>query len=378
MKEIVLNHPMVKHKISILRDEKTSTKEFRELISEIAMLLCYEALKDAQLEEFEVTTPIAKTKGYRVNEKKYAFVPILRAGMGMVDGVLTLMPNAKIGHIGLYRNEETLEPVRYYCKLPNNCYLMGPTGPTGPRGPVTITVGNTQTGLPNSNARVNNSGTNDNVILDFVIPQGPTGPIGPEGPTGPQGLRGLTGTTGPQGPQGAIGPTGPKGEPGPQGQQGEQGITGPQGPQGPTGPTGPAAISAFGRKYDNSINNINLQENVAQTIPLASNGPNSGIGVDTANALTINESGTYKVDYYFSGSTSQNANITVEINQNQTSIGSTTIIKDTTANVDTDFIGSSINSFAAGDKITLTIESTSTVTVTPTTGTSAYLNIYKI
>ena len=125
-------------------------------------------------------------------------------------------------------------------------------------------------------------------------------------------------------------------------------------------------------------NNINLQENVAQTIPLASNGPNSGIGVDTANALTINESGTYKVDYYFSGSTSQNANITVEINQNQTSIGSTTIIKDTTANVDTDFIGSSINSFAAGDKITLTIESTSTVTVTPTTGTSAYLNIYKI
>lgn len=248
----------------------------------------------------------------------------------------------------MFDNSKCNQEKEKYCKLPNNCYLMGPTGPTGPRGPVTITVGNTQTGLPNSDARVNNSGTNDNVILDFVIPQGPTGPIGPEGPTGPQGLRGLTGTTGPQGPQG------------------------------PTGPTGPAATSAFGRKYDNSTNNINLQENVAQTIPLASNGPNSGIGVDTANALTINESGTYKVDYYFSGSTSQNANITVEINQNQTSIGSTTIIKDTTANVDTDFIGSSINSFAAGDKITLTIESTSTVTVTPTTGTSAYLNIYKI
>ncbi len=278
----------------------------------------------------------------------------------------------------MFDNSKCNHEKEKYCKLPNNCYLMGPTGPTGPRGPVTITVGNTQTGLPNSDAIVNNSGTNDNVILDFVIPQGPTGPIGPAGPTGPQGLRGLTGTTGPQGPQGAIGPTGPKGEPGPQGQQGEQGIVGPQGPQGPTGPTGPAAISAFGRKYDNSTNNINLQENVAQTIPLASNGPNSGIGVDTANALTINESGTYKVDYYFSGSTSQNANITVEINQNQTSIGSTTIIKDTTANVDTDFIGSSINSFATGDKITLTIESTSTVTVTPTTGTSAYLNIYKI
>lgn len=239
-------------------------------------------------------------------------------------------------------------------KLPNGCFLMGPTGPTGPRGPASITVGITNTGLPNTNAEVSNSGTNDNVILDFVIPQGPTGPIGLQGPTGP---------------------TGPKGD---QGSQGIQGTIGPQGPQGPTGPTGPAPASIFGRKYDNSTNNINLQENVAQTIPLASNGPNSGIGVDTDNALTINESGTYKVDYFFSGSTSQNANITVEINQNQTSIGSTTIIKDTTANVDTDFIGSSINSFATGDKITLTIESTSTVTVSPTTGTSAYLNIYKI
>lgn len=145
MKEIVLNHPMVKHKISILRDEKTSTKEFRELISEIAMLLCYEALKDAQLEEFEVTTPLAKTKGYRVNEKKYAFVPILRAGMGMVDGVLTLMPNAKIGHIGLYRNEETLEPVRYYCKLPNNIenkevFLLDPMLATGGSGSAAISM----------------------------------------------------------------------------------------------------------------------------------------------------------------------------------------------------------------------------------------------
>ena len=263
-------------------------------------------------------------------------------------------------------------------KLSNGCFLMGPTGPTGPRGPASITVGITNTGLPNTNAIVSNSGTNDNVILDFVIPHGPTGPIGLQGPTGPQGLRGLAGTTGPQGPQGTIGPTGPTGPKGDQGSQGIQGTIGPQGPQGPTGPTGPAPASIFGRKYDNSTNNINLQENVAQTIPLASNGPNSGIGVDTDNALTINESGTYKVDYFFSGSTSQNANITVEINQNQTSIGSTTIIKDTTANVDTDFIGSSINSFATGDKITLTIESTSTVTVSPTTGTSAYLNIYKI
>ena len=118
--EHILNHPMIKHKISILRNEKTSTKEFRELISEIAMLLCYEALSDAQTYDKEIKTPITTTIGQKVDENNYAFVPILRAGMGMVDGVLRLMPNAKIGHIGLYRNEETLEPVRYYCKLPEN------------------------------------------------------------------------------------------------------------------------------------------------------------------------------------------------------------------------------------------------------------------
>jgi len=145
MKEIVLSHPMVKHKISVLRNEKTSTKEFRELISEIAMLLCYEALSDAKLEEVEVKTPITTTKGYRVNENNYAFVPILRAGMGMVDGVLKVMPTAKIGHIGLYRNEETLEPVKYYCKLPKNIedkevFLLDPMLATGGSGSAAITM----------------------------------------------------------------------------------------------------------------------------------------------------------------------------------------------------------------------------------------------
>jgi len=145
MKEIVLNHPMVKHKISVLRNEKTSTKEFRELISEIAMLLCYEALSDAKLEEVEVKTPITTTKGYKVNENNYAFVPILRAGMGMVDGVLKVMPTAKIGHIGLYRNEETLEPVKYYCKLPKNIeekevFLLDPMLATGGSGSSAITM----------------------------------------------------------------------------------------------------------------------------------------------------------------------------------------------------------------------------------------------
>ena len=145
MKEVILNHPMIKHKISILRNEKTSTKEFRELISEIAMLLCYEALADAKTMEIDVKTPIAETKGQKVDENNYAFVPILRAGMGMVDGVLRLMPNAKIGHIGLYRNEETLEPVKYYCKLPENIankevILLDPMLATGGSGSAAITM----------------------------------------------------------------------------------------------------------------------------------------------------------------------------------------------------------------------------------------------
>ncbi len=145
MKEVILDHPMIRHKISILRNEKTSTKEFRELISEIAMILCYEALKDAKEDVIDVKTPIMATKGTKVNEDNYAFVPILRAGMGMVDGVLRVMPNAKIGHIGLYRNEETLEPVKYYCKLPKNIknkevILLDPMLATGGSGSAAITL----------------------------------------------------------------------------------------------------------------------------------------------------------------------------------------------------------------------------------------------
>ena len=139
MEPIELNHPLIKHKISILRDKKTTTKEFRELIGEISMILCYEAFKNAPLEEKEVETPIAKTKGYILNENKYAFVPILRAGMGMVDGVLSVIPGAKIGHIGLYRNEETLEPVEYYFKVPDGIedkevILLDPMLATGGSG----------------------------------------------------------------------------------------------------------------------------------------------------------------------------------------------------------------------------------------------------
>ncbi len=136
---------MIEHKISILRSEKTSTKEFRELISEIATILCLEALKDAPLKEIVVKTPITETKGYVIDENNYAFVPILRAGLGMVDGVLTLMPNAKIGHIGLYRNEETLEPVEYYCKLPKHIedktvIVLDPMLATGGSGSAAISM----------------------------------------------------------------------------------------------------------------------------------------------------------------------------------------------------------------------------------------------
>ena len=114
----VADHPLVKHKISHLRDKNTGTKEFKELVSEIATLLCYEATRNLPTENLEIETPLTVTSQPVLAGRKLALVPILRAGLGMVDGMLTLLPAAKIGHIGLYRNEETLEPVEYYCKLP--------------------------------------------------------------------------------------------------------------------------------------------------------------------------------------------------------------------------------------------------------------------
>ena len=116
----VLNHPLITHKLAILRDKKTGTKEFRELVNEIAMFLCYEAMSDAKLESVTIETPLKKLKTKKLNEDKYAFVPILRAGMGMLDGVITVIPNAKIGHIGTYRNETTFEPVNYFFKVPKD------------------------------------------------------------------------------------------------------------------------------------------------------------------------------------------------------------------------------------------------------------------
>ena len=113
----VFDHPLIQHKISILRDVQTSSNQFRALVEEITMLMCFESMRDLPLEEVEITTPITKTKTNVIAGIKLAVVPILRAGLGMVNGVLNLVPSARVGHIGMYRNEETLEPVPYYCKL---------------------------------------------------------------------------------------------------------------------------------------------------------------------------------------------------------------------------------------------------------------------
>ncbi len=116
----ILDHPLIRHKLAIIRKKDTDTKQFREVIKEIATLMAYESFKDVPTQEIEVETPLEKTTQIVVKENSIAIVPILRAGLGMVDGILTLFPAAKVGHIGLYRDEETLEPQEYYCKLPSN------------------------------------------------------------------------------------------------------------------------------------------------------------------------------------------------------------------------------------------------------------------
>ena len=117
----VMDHPLIAHKISYIRSENVGTKEFREVIGEIAQLMCYEATRDLKTRDVNIKTPVAETTGKVLTGRKPAIVPILRAGVGMVDGMLSLMPAAKVGHIGLYRDPKTLEPVEYYCKLPADC-----------------------------------------------------------------------------------------------------------------------------------------------------------------------------------------------------------------------------------------------------------------
>ena len=144
-KVVVMDHPLIQHKIGILRRKETGSKDFRTLISEIAMLMCYEATRDLKLKDVEIETPICKTTVKELAGKKLAVVPILRAGLGMVDGMLAMIPAAKVGHIGLYRNEETLEPVEYYCKLPQDCaerevFVVDPMLATGGSSSAAITM----------------------------------------------------------------------------------------------------------------------------------------------------------------------------------------------------------------------------------------------
>lgn len=120
-KTVIMNHPLIQHKIGMIRRTETGTKDFRQTIGEIANLICYEATRNLKLADVEIETPICRTTVKELAGKKLAVVPILRAGLGMVDGILQLIPTAKVGHIGLYRDPETLEPVEYYCKLPEDC-----------------------------------------------------------------------------------------------------------------------------------------------------------------------------------------------------------------------------------------------------------------
>ncbi|MBR6478742.1 MAG: uracil phosphoribosyltransferase, partial [Lachnospiraceae bacterium] len=120
-KVVIMDHPLIQHKIGFIRRTETGTKDFRQTISEIAMLICYEATRDLKLDEVQIETPICKTTVKELKGKKMAIIPILRAGLGMVDGMLSLIPAAKVGHIGLYRDPATLAPVEYYCKLPADC-----------------------------------------------------------------------------------------------------------------------------------------------------------------------------------------------------------------------------------------------------------------
>ena len=135
-KVYVFDHPLIQHKLSILRDKNTSVKEFRELVGEIAQLMCYEATRDLPLEEIKVETPMGIATCNRIAGKKLAVVPILRAGLGMVDGMVAMMPNVKVGHIGLFRDPDTLEPVKYYFKMPadvaeRDCIVVDPMLATG-------------------------------------------------------------------------------------------------------------------------------------------------------------------------------------------------------------------------------------------------------
>ncbi len=217
-----------------------------------------------------------------------------------------------------------------YCKIKKynenklNSNICTVVGPTGPAGMGSVTIGNTTTGNPGTNASVTNSGTSQDAILNFTIPRGATGPAGP------------------------------------------------------VGPAGVSTTNTYGRIYDTSETPITLVANVSSDVPLKTNGPANLITLTTANKLTIPTTGTYKVDYYFSGSSNASTEITLNVKQNDNPVDSTTISKSVTQNQNTDFVGSTILSLTANDQIGLALQATDAATLTPESGTSAYLNIFRI
>ncbi len=141
----IFDHPLIQHKVGIIRRTETGTREFRQIVAEIAKLMCFEATRNLKLEDVEIETPICKTTVKQLSGKKMCIVPILRAGLGMVDGMLDMVPSAKVGHIGLYRDPETLKPVEYYCKLPADCaerevFVVDPMLATGGSAAAAITM----------------------------------------------------------------------------------------------------------------------------------------------------------------------------------------------------------------------------------------------
>ncbi len=312
---------------------------------------------------------------------------------------------------------------------------IGPTGPKGSNGPTTIEVGITETGEPGTESMVTNVGTNREVILNFKIPrgeQGIIGPTGPKGDTGPRGLpgeigisevitidgtetvepdedaevlddfdrnvhhltfyipRGEQGETGPIGPQGEkgntgaqgekgeVGPTGPKGDTGPAGPKGDQGEIGPTGPQGEQGPVGPAEVIAYGERYLDSQQTLNLTAEVDAVVPLNSNGPALFADYDTENAIDIKETAFYEVFYFFSATPQQNCKLTISLKNNDFLLPASNIITDWEANKTSSVCNKIIVGLSDGDVLKIGIRSNTTTTLSFTENANAVLGVVKI
>lgn len=282
----------------------------------------------------------------------------------------------------MFDNENKCNPQRNnYCF----CGPTGPRGPTGPAGPITISVGTTTTLEPGNNASVTNSGTNENVILDFAIPIGPTGPQGIQGVRGnqgPQGIQGIEGEIGPTGPQGIQGLEGEVGPIGPQGPQGIKGDIGPTGPTGPTGPAGPAGptnvLSAYAERYSSNSQTVSVPTNTDTTIPLNTTGPSLDTLYNTENAIDINLAGTYLINYQLNADPSEDSTLTLSIKRNGATIPGSVISGEGTAGYVSAISGSVITQLANNDVITLSISSTATIDLSFNGTTNAKISVLKL